>query len=217
MIRQKATDAGSNPFPIFVLLSSRRCVIVGAGRIGTSKALDCVAAGARVEVIAPRATRDIQTLAGADRLTWHPRAFRAGDVKGAFLVVAATNRTRVNDCVCAAARKFGALCNAVDDPEHCDFFYPAVVRRGPLQIAISTSGRNPALAHRLRVELENEFGPEYGGWVEYLGERRRKILASKLDSHRKRKMIEALVSPRAFNAWRRQQKHLPARAVARQR
>ena len=190
-----------NPFPIFALLVSRRCVIVGGGRVGTSKAVDCVAAGGRVIVIAPRASSRIRQLAKAGRLVWHPRTFRARDVNRAFLVVAATDLPRVNQSVFASARASGALCNVVDDPEHCDFFYPAVVHRGPLQIAISTSGRSPALAHRLRVQLERQFGPEYAQWVEHVGALRRKLLARKLPPDRKRELLEELVAPEAFTEW----------------
>ena len=101
---------------------------------------------------------------------WEQRRFEESDVENCFLVVSATNDVEVNEAVYRQAEARGVLCNAVDDPDRCDFFYPAVVRRGPLQIAISTAGYSPALAQRLRRELEDQFGPEYSGWVEQLGE-----------------------------------------------
>ncbi|MBV9183341.1 MAG: hypothetical protein JO356_18720, partial [Acidobacteria bacterium] len=89
-------------------------------------------------------------------------------------------------------------CNAVDDPEHCDFFYPAVVRRGPLQIAISTNGSSPALAARLRRELERQFGPEWGIWVSRVGEMRRELLEKHLSPKVRRRRLLEMASPQAF-------------------
>jgi precorrin-2 dehydrogenase/sirohydrochlorin ferrochelatase len=92
------------------------------------------------------------------------------------------------------------LCNVVDVPEYCDFFYPAIVRRGDLQIAISTSGQSPSLAQKLRQQLERQFGPEYETWVAELGETRRLVLASELDRERKQSLLHALASREAFEA-----------------
>ena len=108
----------------------------------------------------------------------------------------------MNDFVFREARSRGILCNAVDDPERCDFYYPAVVRRGQLQIAISTGGQSPALAQRLRRELEMEFGEEYSGWVEELGKVREKLLSSKLDSDHRKQLLHSLASRDAFEARR---------------
>ena len=106
----------------------------------------------------------------------------------------------MNQTVFREARRRGVLCNAVDDPEHCDFYYPAVVRRGALQLAISTGGLSPALAQRLRRELEEQFGPEYAEWVEQLGRSRQQILARDLKPEDRRKLLHELASREAFVA-----------------
>ena len=107
--------------------------------------------------------------AKAGAITWEARAFNSADLDGVFLVIAATNSRDVNAAIFREAGQRNILCNVVDDPEYCDFYYPAVVRRGELQLAISTNGHSPALAQRIRRELEIQFGPEYGEWLEAIG------------------------------------------------
>ena len=119
-----------------------------------------------------------------------------------FLVVAATSLPLVNEAVFREAKRRGILCNAVDDPERCDFFYGALVRRGRLQVAISTGGQSPALAQRLRREFEARIRPEYAGWLDRLGKVRRKLLAGRLTPEKRRKLLHTLASERAFEARR---------------
>jgi precorrin-2 dehydrogenase len=156
-------------FPMFMKLEGRRCVVVGAGNIATEKLASVLDADAEVQVIAPQDSEQIAALAGEGRLTWRAAEFEPEHLDGAFLVVAATGDPRINKLVFRAARERGVLCNAVDEPERCDFFYPAVVRRGDLQIAISTAGKSPALAQRIRRELEEQFDSSYGRWLNWLG------------------------------------------------
>jgi precorrin-2 dehydrogenase/sirohydrochlorin ferrochelatase len=152
-------------------------------------------------VVAPRATDWISRNASQQSLQWHQREFVAADLNGTFLVVAATNSATVNGEVFNAAAQRGVLCNVVDDPEHCDFFYPAVMRRGALQIAVSTGGLSPALAHRLRMELEQQFGPEYEGWVDQVGRLRREILERDLPDHQRGELLEQIASREAFEEY----------------
>src|SRR6201987_4907934 len=156
-------------FPIFVKLEGRLVVVVGGGEIAAGKIEGLLRAGARVRVIAP----DVHALFAEPirnrKIEWLPRKFAAGDLDGATLVIAATSVAGVNSSVFREAEERGLLCNAVDDIENCHFYYGAVVQRGDLQIAISTNGKSPALAQRLRKELEAQFGPEYEGWIEWLG------------------------------------------------
>ena len=196
-------------FPMMVNLRGKKCVVVGGGRIAADKIAGLLRHGARIVVVSPLAKRRIQTQAQAGKLAWKRRAFAANDVAGAFLVVAAANSPGMNEAVFRACNVRGVLCNAVDDPEHCDFFYPAVVRRGPLQIAISTNGLSPALAGRLRRQLEREFGPEWGAWVQDLGKRRREILGEEIPPQRRRKLLLEMVSPQEFRAFlrRREREH----------
>lgn len=162
-------------FPMFMKLGGRRCLVVGAGSVAEPKISSLLEADALVKVVAPQATERVRSLARESRIEWEQREFRESDIEDCFLVVSATNSVQVNTAVYREAEARGVLCNAVDDPERCDFFYPAVVRRGPLQIAISTAGYSPALAQRLRRELEEQFGPEYSGWVEQLGRERTRL------------------------------------------
>jgi len=119
---------------------------------------------------------------------------------GAFLAVVATNSRSLNERVYHEAQRRGVLCNVVDVPDLCDFFYPAVVRRGDLQIAISTAGQSPSLAQKIRQQLEKQFGPGYAAWVAELGETRRLILASDLDKERKLELLHTLASREALEA-----------------
>ena len=167
-------------FPIFMKLDGRRVLLVGAGPVGESKVGGLLSAGARVTVVAPSATAAIQTLAGTAQVVWHRREFDPRDLDGMALVIAAVPRD-VARAVFEEARARGVLVNSVDDPDNCDFYYPAVVNRGDLQIAISTAGHSPSLAQRIRVELERQFGPEYTEWVKQLGGARRELFATDMN------------------------------------
>src|SRR5690242_532377 len=139
-------------FPIFVKLEGRRVLLVGAGRVGESKVSGLLSAGAEVTVVAPAATAAIQQLAEERKLVWRRREFVPDDLDGRVLVVAAVPKD-VARAIYDEARRRNVLINSVDDPDNCDFYYPAVVNRGDLQIAISTAGHSPALAQRIRIEL----------------------------------------------------------------
>lgn len=156
-------------FPMFLKLDACKCVVVGAGVIASQKLDSLLISGADVQVVAPEASESIRELARSGRVTWTQAEFRPEDVDGALLVIAATGHPAVNQQVYRAAQERRVLCNSVDEPERCDFFYPAVVRRGDLQIAISTAGKSPALAQRIRKDLEEQFDSSYVSWLEWLG------------------------------------------------
>jgi precorrin-2 dehydrogenase/sirohydrochlorin ferrochelatase len=185
-------------FPMFMKLEGRSCLVVGAGTVGEPKINSLVTAGASVRVVALHATAAVAEWAQAGAITWEARAFNSADLDGTFLVIAATNSSDVNAAIFHQARQRNILCNVVDDPEHCDFYYPAVVRRGDLQLAISTKGQSPALAQRIRRELEMQFGPEYGAWLEELGRARQQLYASKIDPEQRRRLLHELASHEAF-------------------
>jgi len=185
-------------------LEGRTCVVVGAGRVAAAKAAGLLHHGAEVVVVAPKAVNWIREKARAGKLVWRRRVFSSRDVRGAFLVVAATNSAASNGAVFRACQDQRVLCNVVDDPEHCDFFYPAVVRRGPLQIAISTEGNSPALAARLRKELERQFGPEWGPFVEHIGKLRQQFLSAGMPLKKQRAQLAELAGQKAFPSFRRQ-------------
>ncbi len=190
-------------FPMFMKLQGRRCLVVGAGTVAAPKIMSLLEADATVKVVAPQATEHVRSLAREARIEWEERLFRESDVEGCFLVVSATNDPQVNDEVYRQAETHGVLSNAVDDPARCDFYYPAVVRRGPLQIAISTAGYSPALAQRLRRELEEQFGPEYAGWVEQLGRERVRLRNDRTTSAEQcRRMLHSQASVSAYRRFR---------------
>src|SRR6202167_5127847 len=154
--------------PLFSLLfkfCGRGCGGVGGGVVAESKLQSLLAAEANVVVVAPEVTEAIAAWARAGQIEWQARTFAAEDLCGAFLVVAGTSSAQVNHDVFQQCEAEGILCNVVDDPEYCHFYYPAVVRRGALQIAISTEGQSPALAQRLRRGLGAQFCAEYASWL----------------------------------------------------
>ena len=195
-----------NLFPIFLKLAGRRCLVIGAGPVGESKIEGLLLAGADVRVVDPRATRAVRAWARAGKICWEARSFDPADLGGMFLVVAATSSAELHEEIFQEARRRGILCNIVDDPARCDLYYPAVVRRGHLQIAISTGGRSPALAQHLKKELEKQFGPEYETWVEQLGQARRKLMARGIAPERRRRLLHRLASRQAFEAFLGRQK-----------
>ncbi len=165
-------------FPMFLKLDGRRCVVAGAGTVARPKIGSLLRASARVTVIAPEALPEIVSWAGAAKIEWRRREFLPEDLDNAFLAVAATGRQTVNHAVAEAARARGVLCNSVDDPPDCDFYYPSVVERGGLQIAVSTAGKSPALAQRLREELDAILPDDVGPWLDALGEQRLRVLSA---------------------------------------
>lgn len=185
---------------MFVKLEGRRCLVVGAGKVGEPKIGSLLETGARIRVIALDASPSVRAWAREGKLELELRAFRAEDLDGAFLAVVATNSRTLNERVYHAAQHQGVLCNVVDVPDLCDFFYPSIVRRGDLQIAVSTAGKSPSLAQKIRQQLEKQFGPAYATWVAELGETRRLILTSDLSKERKLELLHSLASREAFEA-----------------
>src|SRR5487761_1627672 len=156
-------------FPIFLKLAGRPCLVVGAGNIALAKIESLMQAGADVRVISPEALPEIRTLAHAGQLAWLQREYETGDCSGSFLVIAATDSAQVNHQVFNETTEREILCNAVDDPPFCDFYFPSVVRRGALQIAISTEGESPAVAQRMRREIDAALPADLGPWLAAMG------------------------------------------------
>jgi precorrin-2 dehydrogenase/sirohydrochlorin ferrochelatase len=190
----------SSLFPMFVKLEGKRCLVVGAGKVGEPKIGGLIDTGARVHVVALEASEAVHRWANAGKITLERRAFAPADLDQTFLAVVASSSRALNGSIYREAQQRGILCNVVDVPEYCDFYYPAVVRRGDLQIAISTSGRSPSLAQKLRQQLERQFGPGYARWVAELGETRKLVLASDLDPKRKSELLHSLASREALKA-----------------
>jgi precorrin-2 dehydrogenase/sirohydrochlorin ferrochelatase len=188
-------------FPLFLKLNGRRCLVVGAGPISEGKIKGLLESGAHVRVVAPKATKQIARWAKQKKIRWLRRAFRPTDLGGVFLVVAATNAEEVHRTIYREAQARKILCNIVDVPPLCDFYYPAVVRRGQLQIAISTAGASPSLARRLREEMESTFGPEYTAWIEHLSKERKKVLTKKIPMTERLSVLKDQASHRSFSRF----------------
>jgi len=187
-------------FPMFVKLDGRQVLVVGARQVGEPKIRGLLPTGAKIRVVAHKASEAVQEWARLGQIVLEERDFVLSDLDNVFLVVVATSSRDLNEFVFGEAQSRRILCNVVDVPEQCDFYYPAVVQRGDLQIAISTSGQSPSLAQKIRQQLEHQFGPGYAQWVAELGETRRKVLASNLEPERKRDLLQSLASVEAFEA-----------------
>ena len=181
-------------FPMFLKLDDRSCLVVGAGAVAEAKIESLLATGASVHVVAPKATPKVREWARDGRIQWSARAYVPADLAGAFMVIAATGSPILHEDIYLEAQSRGVLCNAVDEPQRCDFYFPAVVRRGELQIAISTGGLSPALAQRLRRELEQQFGPEWEEWVAQLGRTRDELKSMPMPPEQRKRLLHQYAS-----------------------
>src|SRR6201993_1853885 len=199
---------------MFMKVEGKQCLVVGAGKVGEPKISGLLETGARIRVVALDATPAVREWARLGKIELELRAFANDDLHGAFLVVVATASRTLNERVYHEAQRLGVLCNVVDVPELCDFFYPSVVRRGDLQIAVSTAGQSPSLAQKIRQQLEKQFGPGYATWVADLGDTRKLILESDLDEDRKLDLLHSLASREAVEAALAEHREAAAELIA---
>ena len=192
------TDGIKTLFPMFLKLEGRQVLVVGAGRVGEPKIRGLLTTGAEILVVAREASPAVVEWARNGQVVLEERSFTPPDLDRALFVVAATSSRELNEFIFLESHARRVLCNVVDVPEQCDFYYPAVVRRGHLQIAISTGGQSPVLARKIRQQLEQQYGPGYADWVTELGETRRKILASDLNPEQKLDLLESLANVAAL-------------------
>jgi uroporphyrin-III C-methyltransferase/precorrin-2 dehydrogenase/sirohydrochlorin ferrochelatase len=191
-------------FPAFLKLHNRRVLVVGGGAIAAQKIPGLLEAGAQVHVVSPKLSPQLTELLRNQKFTWSPKSFDSDDLTGAFLVIAATSLPDLNAHVYREADQRNILCNAVDDIDHCHFYYGSIVQRGDLQIAISTNGKSPALAQRLRKELEQQFGPEYAAWLDSLGAARETLRAQSTDPESTKRKLHALATKSMFKRFLQQ-------------
>ncbi|MDZ7759729.1 MAG: bifunctional precorrin-2 dehydrogenase/sirohydrochlorin ferrochelatase [Desulfovermiculus sp.] len=166
-------------FPAFLDLRARRCLVVGAGRVGLRKIRRLVYCQAHpLVVVEPQPqdslTRDLEL---GRAITWHQRPYDSGDIQGAFLVVASTSNPEINIHIGRLCQENNILCNVVDQPELCSLIWPSLISKGDLQMAVTTGGASPALTSRIRGQLDQEFGPEYELWLNLLKMLRPAIIA----------------------------------------
>ena len=200
-------------YPVVLDLEGKRCAVIDAGRECVEKTASLLAAGARVTVFTPELPEELRMIA-ADfaTLTHVPRNWRPGDLAGHFLAVVTTKESARNRQIFAEAEASHILINSLDDPEHCRFYFPSLVRRGALLIAISTQGIAPALAVRIRQKLESEYGPEYAAFLEMASARREGISAAFPDFSTRRTLWYRLVDSEILALLRAEQFEEASRA-----
>ncbi len=201
-------------FPMFVKLKGRLVAVIGGGKVAEEKISGLLSAGARLRLVSPSITPQIAEWVRFGKIEWLSRVFEPADLQGAFLAIAATSAPGVNGTVFREAEGRGILCNAVDDIKNCHFYYGSVVQRGDLQIAISTNGKSPALAQRLRKELEAQFAPEYEAWIQWLGAARDALRASGANAEATKRLLHELAGPHMFEEFLRQAKRYARRRGA---
>ena len=190
-------------YPAFLDLRGRRAVVVGGGAIAEQKVVGLLDAGARVTVISPTVSRRLDDLESAGTVTIGRRPYRPGDLAGACLAIAATDDRAVNRAVWAEAEARGVLLNAVDDLPHCSFIAPAIHRQGDVAVAISTAGKSPALAVRLRERIGRLIGPEYATLLELLVELRAELTRRVPDARIRTRLWYRIVDSDAIEWVRR--------------
>jgi len=174
-------------YPVYLDMRGRNALVVGGGAVGSRKVETLLRAGARVTLVSPQVTETIRLLADAGRLTWHTRGYQSQDVADMFLVFSATDDPDLNRRIEEDAARQHALCNFATQPDRGQFILPSIIERGDLLVSISTSGKSPAVARRLRQDLETYFGEEYVPFLRLMGAVRERLLAREHapDDHRK--------------------------------
>jgi len=183
-----------NLFPVFLKLEGRRCLVVGGGQVATQKIAGLLDAGAQITIVDPSPAVLVREFLG-DRVTWHARKFVPSDLNDVYLVIAATSDAEVNHEIYAEAQRRGILANVVDVPPLCDFYYPAVVRRGSLVVAVSSEGESPHLAQRVRDEINQLLPEELEETVQRIGDQRRRILREHAPGRERVQLLRDLVYP----------------------
>jgi precorrin-2 dehydrogenase/sirohydrochlorin ferrochelatase len=179
--------------PIFVDARGRHCVVIGGGEIAERKTRSLIEAGAEVTVVSPSLTAGLAALAKRNTIRHFARTYRPGDLEGVFLAYEASGEVETECAAAAEARERGALINVADMPDLCSFIAPAVIKRGGLQIAVSTGGASPAFARKIREELQDRFGPEYGLMIDLLAAARQWLQAREDDLDARTRLLTALV------------------------
>jgi precorrin-2 dehydrogenase/sirohydrochlorin ferrochelatase len=185
-------------YPIALKLSERQAVVVGGGTIAARKVGSLLECGAKVTVVSPELCPELEERAVAGEITVLRRCFEGADLDSAMVAIAATNLTAVNEAVLEAGRARRVLVNVVDVPDLCDFYVPASIKRGDLEITINTGGSCPALSKKLRQQLEPLFGPEYGPYLELLSIMRRELRQRIPDQKMRAKAEEAFLATAAL-------------------
>lgn len=181
-------------YPVNLAIKDRACLVVGGGSVGTRKVKTLAECGAAVTVVSPEISAKLVQMAAEGLIALEKRAYRAADLEDKFLVIGATDDEALNRRIHADAERFNTLCNIADRPEICNFILPAIVNRGDLVIAVSTSGKSPAYAKKLRKELENQFGGEYELLLRLMGAIRERLLSEEHAPEAHKPLFEKLIN-----------------------
>jgi len=179
-------------YPIILKLTGKLCIVIGGGNVAERKVQSLLECGARVRVVSPKLTARLRKWADEEKIELKPDKYEPEDLNEAFLVISATNQEAVNELVSAECFRRGIPVNVVDAPDKADFFVPSTVRRGPLSISISTNGKSPLMAKLIREDLESLYGPEFGDFLDYLGDLRDQIIKNISDPKRRHKILSTL-------------------------
>ncbi len=179
-------------YPVYLDLRERPCVVIGGGQVAERKTLSLLEAGADVMVVSPSLTRKLQELASSGKIVHRLKLYEESDIADASLVIAATNVPDINAGIGRACKKKQILVNVAAPPGESSFIVPSVVDRGALLIAISTSGKSPALARKIRMELEEEFGPEYELFLQRMSLLRSRLLGHVKDEAERGRIFQAI-------------------------
>ena len=181
-------------YPVHLDINNRNCLVVGGGGVGTRKVKTLLDCGARVTVVSPEVSQQLRELAASGDIILEERSYQSEDLNAVFLVIGATDDEKLNQKISSDADRFNTLCNIADRPEVCNFILPSIVHRDDLVITISTSGKSPALAKKLRQALENQFGEEYGTLLHLLGAIRIKLLQQVHEPEAHKPLFEQLIN-----------------------
>jgi precorrin-2 dehydrogenase / sirohydrochlorin ferrochelatase len=192
-------------YPIYVNIEDKDCIVIGGGDVGERKVLRLLDCGARVTVVSEILTPALQVLRDERRIRSIHASYEPGQVEDAFLVIGATDQDAVNERIAADCRQKGVMVNIVDDPDRCDFILPSLCEQGDLSIAISTGGKSPALAKKIRRELERTYGPEYALLLNIMGDLRGIVKAAGRPSDDNRNLFENLLQSPILEAIRHEQ------------
>ena len=180
-------------YPIYLELHDQPCIVIGGGKIAEGKVEGLLAAGAQVTIVSPDLTSHLHTLVEQNQITYIARIYQHGDLASAFMVICATDQNEINHQVWQEASANRQLVNVVDDTPRCNFIAPAILRKGDLNIAISTGGKAPALAVRLKERLQKEIGPQYERFLELSGQLREPLARHIPDFETRKKLWYELV------------------------
>jgi len=180
-------------YPIHLDIQNRNCLVVGGGAVATRKVVKLLECGAKVTVVSPEMSDKILDLGESEHLKIKQRPYQAGDLAGMFLVIGATDDEILNRQISKDAEVRNTLCNIADRPEVCNFILPSIIQRDDLVITISTSGRSPAMAKKLRKTLEKQFGEEYGELLRLMGAVRQKLLSQAHEPEAHKPLFEQLI------------------------